>query len=207
MKIRILLFAAVTATPLLADDAIPKRPDFSHYQAMVNRSPFAVATAVVPTGTADFAKDLYIANAGKLPDGGWMVTLMSSTDRNFKKYLTSHEPEDGYFIQDIQWSDRVGETKVTISKDGQYATLTFNQALLAQPMPNAPALPQPMQTPAFQPGALGPGVLRPAPIPSLPPQPMATPVPQQNRVFTRGVIQRSPQQANATPTPAEENDE
>ena len=39
---------------------------------------------------------------------------------------------DGYSIASIEWSDRVGATKVTISKDEKFATLTFNQALLSQ---------------------------------------------------------------------------
>ena len=43
---------------------------------------------------------------------------------------------NGYSISNIQWSDRVGETKVTISKDGQFATLTFNEALLSQGIQN-----------------------------------------------------------------------
>jgi hypothetical protein len=70
-----------------------------------------------------------------------MVTIASSSDQNFKKYLSTKEPVDGYGIASIEWSDRVGATKVTISKDGNFATLTFNQALLsksASPGPPAP---------------------------------------------------------------------
>jgi hypothetical protein len=71
-----------------------------------------------------------------------MVTIGSSSDQNFKKYLTTREPVDGYNIASIEWSDRVGDTKVTISKDGKFATLTFNQALLSQrASANAPPAP------------------------------------------------------------------
>jgi len=65
-----------------------------------------------------------------------MVTLASTSDHNFKKYLTTREPVDGYSIANIEWSDKVGATKVTISKDGNFATITFNQALLSQAAPN-----------------------------------------------------------------------
>ena len=41
----------------LADDPLPKRPDFNRYKAMLDRSPFAIATVAVPTATPDFAKD------------------------------------------------------------------------------------------------------------------------------------------------------
>jgi len=201
------IFGLIAAPLFLhAADEIPKQPAFARYEAMMNRSPFAVATAVaVPAATPNFAKDLYIANAARLPDEG-VVTLASSTDKNMKEYLSTKAPnQHGYSISDIEWSDRVGATKVTISKDGQSASLTFNQALLAQPAGN-PVVQQPQtvapQTavpPAatYQPpatiqnngaAAVAPGganVIKPAPVPMLP-----TPPP--NRV--RGVIQRNPTQ-------------
>ena len=182
----------------------------------MNRSPFAVATAVAaPAATPNFAKDLYIANAAKSPEGD-LVTIASSTDKNFKKYLTTTEPVEGYSISNIEWSDKVGATKVTISKDGQFATLTFNQALLAAPMPNVQppqpqvmpqVQPQGMQPQAMQPqavqplptGAMTPTAgfgqpitnqpIKPAPIPTLPTPPART----------RTVIQRNP---SAPPPPA-----
>ena len=128
-----------------------------------------------------------MANAARSADGD-LVTIGSTADKEFKKYLTTKEPVDGYSIANIQWSDKVGETKVTISKDGQFATLTFNQALLSQPLPNRPApgapppmgIPQPPQQSGFQ---------KPIP-PGAPPSP-----------HVRGVIQRNPQTPNQLPTP------
>ncbi len=189
-----------------AADDLPKPQTFARYEPMMNRSPFAVATAVVPPPQApNFAKDLYIANAAKLADEG-VVTLSSNIDKSLKEYLTTMGPnKSGYSISNIEWSDRVGATKVTITKDGQFATLTFNQALLSQPVANAPAQPQPQ--PQIQPpiaagvpqvtaiptpipgGQMavpavpnGVNAIRPAPIPTLP-----TPPPR-----VRGVIQRNP---------------
>jgi hypothetical protein len=115
-----------------AENVVPPRFNFDRYTAMVNHSPFAVATApALPEATPDFARDLHIANAARSPEGD-MVTIRSSSDQNFKKYLTTREPVDGYSIAQIEWSEDVGKTKVTISKDGKFATLTFNQALLSQ---------------------------------------------------------------------------
>ena len=125
-------FAVIGAFPGSADDVLPPRFNFDRYTRMVNQSPFAIATATaLPEATPDFAKDLYIANAARSPEGD-MATLMSSADRNFKKYLTTREAVDGYSIASIEWSEDVGKTKITISKDGQFATLTFNQSLLSQ---------------------------------------------------------------------------
>src|SRR5437870_7064710 len=178
------IFTLVGAITGQADDVLPPRFNFDRYSAMVNHSPFAIATAIaLPSSTPDFARDLYVANAARSPDGD-MVTIASSSDQNFKKYVSTKEPVDGYSIASIEWSDRVGATKVTISKEGNFATITFNQALLSQPPPNAP------------------------PVPSLPttalpavPSPLAPPAPRQvPRPHVRGVIQRNPK-ATQLPTP------
>src|SRR5438093_7764986 len=175
------LFGAITGQ---ADDVLPPRFNFDRYSAMVNHSPFAIATAIaLPSAAPDFAKDLYVANAARSPDGD-MVTIASSSDQNFKKYVSTKEPVDGYSIASIEWSDRVGATKVTISKDGKFATITFNQALLSQPAPNAPLVPN-------SPTAAVPAV----------PSPLAPSVPRQPpRPHVRGMIQRNPK-AVPMPTP------
>ena len=176
------IFAVSAVISARADD-LPAKFSFDRYKGLVEHSPFAVATAVVATeATPNFAKDLYVANAARSPDGD-MATIASMADRDFKKYLTTRMPVDGYSIASIEWSDRVGETKVTISKDGQFATLTFNQAVVSQPtltrlMPGI--LPPNPQQPSMQQPSFGP---RPSA-----PNPFTTPTPH-----VRGVIQRNPQ--------------
>jgi hypothetical protein len=180
------ILALLGATLGQAAEELPKRLDFSRYDSMLKRSPFAVASAVaLPAATPNFAKDLYVANAGKLPEGGDFVTIASTSEKGFKAYLTTKGPVDGYSIASIEWSEKVGATKVTISKDGQFATLKFNEALLSQQPPppaGAPAPPQPMDV-----NRVGrPGAAIPVPTPALPaPAPARTP-----RV--RGTIQRYP---------------
>ncbi len=81
-----------------AGDVLPPRFNFDRYSAMVDKSPFAIATAGgLPEATPDFAKDLYVANAAHSPEGD-LVTIASTSDQNFKKYLTTKEPVDGYGI-------------------------------------------------------------------------------------------------------------
>jgi hypothetical protein len=203
MKIRSLVPLLIAGFPLgivLAQD-LPKPFEIARYQGMLDRSPFAVATAAAaPAATPNFAKDLFVANAGREADGIALVTIASSADKNFKKYLKSNEPVDGYSIVNIEWSEKVGATKVTISKDGQTATLTFNEALLRQPLASGqqaqppqsvnqsqPIVPPP--NPAAQ--QQQPNVQKPMPVPSLP-----TPPPR-----VRGVIPRNPV-PNTTPYPA-----
>ena len=183
-----LVFALLGAITGRGDNVLPPRFNFDRYSAMVDHSPFAIATAVaLPAATPDFAKDLYVANAARSPEGD-MVTVASSSDQNFKKYLSTKEQVDGYSIASIEWSDRVGATKVTISKDGKFASITFNEALLSQPAPNAPPVPAPPT----------------AALPAAPfvPSPLVAPsVPRKApRPHVRGTIQRNPR-AVPVPTP------
>jgi hypothetical protein len=218
MKRSLLVVLSLMPVLALADDPLPKRPDFNRYQAMLKRSPFAVATAAVAAPTPDFAKDLYVANAARSADGNF-VTIASATDKNFKVYLStkgSSSDQQGYAISDIQWSDQVGQTKVTITKDGKSATLTFNQALISQPGGGNPNQPQTNavqpQPPIYPPGMSPPPqpYVKPAPIPSLPPNyPQARPTPP-NQIHQRGVIQRNPVTPAPTPIvppPTEEDEE
>jgi hypothetical protein len=177
----------IGAVGVLAADDLPKPMSFARYNPMLDHSPFAVATAAAPAVAApDFAKDLFIANAARSPDGD-LVTLQSTRDRNFKEYLTTKNAVHGYSISNIEWSDRVGATKVTIGKNGQFATLGFNEALVTQPIQNpgqagsaVGMVPQPI--PQANP------VKFPQAVPVIPTYP--TPVPR-----VRGPIPRRPKGA------------
>ena len=176
------IFALSVGIGARADD-LPKKLNFDRYKGMLDHSPFAVATAVIaPAAPPNFAKDLYVANAARTP-GCDMATVASTADKEFKKYLTTCGGSvDGYAITSIEWSDKVGETKVTISKDSQFATLTFNQAELAKSAPNRP-----------------PGIVPPSQQPSGFQRPIGLPTPTPH---VRGVIQRNPQWQ--TPPPSAE---
>ena len=108
-------YALIAATAALIGAAQPPLPptnfrsrlQFARYEAMMNRSPFAVATApaATPPPAPNFAKDWYIANAARHTEGD-LVTVASSTDKNFKEYLTTKEPVKGVSISNIEWSDK-----------------------------------------------------------------------------------------------------
>jgi len=199
-----LILAVLGVIGSQAEEVLPPQFNFERYSKMVDQSPFAIATAVAaPAATPDFAKDLYIANAARSPDGD-MVTLASTSDHNFKKYLTTKEPVDGYSLASIEWSDKVGETKVTIGKDGNFATITFNQALLSQTGPNAgpasrgvtPPMPLvPMPNPGGAPNTASsklPGGV-PAELQQLIPK-------DAGRPYSRGLIQRNPRGSSGGPS-------
>jgi hypothetical protein len=197
MLLSILPVAGVIAAQ--AADDVPKRPDFNRYNGMLQQSPFKVATAAVPTSTPTIFKDLYVANAAHTEQAD-LVTVISASDKNFHEFLTTEKPNDhGYGIANIQWSDKKGETKVTISKDGQFATLGFNESLVNQPSASVPvpsggaAVPQP--TPFAVPQQQQQNIPKPPQYPAV-----TTPSPH-----TRPVIQRNPQSAAGPIPPAAPN--
>src|SRR4029453_14331542 len=196
-----LMFAAALLGVICAqaEDALPPRFTYDRYSKMVDNSPFAIATAVAaPAATPDFAKDLYVANAARSPDGD-LVTIASTSDHNFKKYLTTKGSVDGYSIANIEWSERVGATKVTIRKDGNFATITFNQALLQQSSPNAALAARTLTPPA--PNMPAPN----AAVPKLPPglpaevQQLVPPTRELRTPHSRGLIQRNPRGSSKAP--------
>src|SRR6266571_3283749 len=100
------------------------------------------------------------------------------------------------YIANIEWSDKVGATKVTISKDGNFATLTFNQALLSQSAPNpglaSRAFAQPMP-PAPNPATGVPNPVSQNLPPGLPAEvQQLIPSKEAARPHARGLIQRNP---------------
>src|SRR5437870_8759381 len=195
----ILILAVLGVIDIQAEEVLPPQLNFDRYAKMVDQSPFAIATAVAaPAATPDFAKDLYVANAARSPDGD-LVTLASTSDHNFKKYLTTKAPVDGYSIANIEWSERVGATKVTISKDGNFATITFNQALLQQSAPNA-ALASRAFTPPT-PNMSTPNAVSPKLPAGLPPeaQQLVPPTRELRSPHSRGLIQRNPRGASKAP--------
>jgi hypothetical protein len=104
------LFLCLTTVTSWAKDDLPTTEEFAHYQPMLQRSPFAVATAGALPNTPDFAKDLYVANAAHSTEGDF-VTLASTTDKNQKEYLSTKETVHGYSISNIQWSDQVAKPR------------------------------------------------------------------------------------------------
>lgn len=191
-----------------ANDVLPPRFNFDRYSKMIEQSPFAIATAAaLPEATPNFAKDLYVANAAHSPEGD-LVTIASTSDQNFKKYLTTREPVDGYGIANIEWSERVGATKVTISKDGNFATLTFNEALLSQRGPGMPSQAQPfpnmpvagMQQPSQR------AIPSRTNVPSLPAPSLSAPgMKGITRPHARGVIPQSPRAGRLSPPGMQKN--
>jgi len=185
-QVLILILAFAGTISLRADEVVPKQLEFSRYDAMLKQSPFAVATAPMPAASApSWSKDLFVANAAHTREVD-LVTIMSLSDKNMKEYLSTEGPNKaGYAIANIQWSDSPGETKVTISRNGQFATLGFNEALMEQPQAGIP-VPPPM--------------VNSKPVYNMAPQPVQA-VPTPPTPHKRGVIRNPTTSRGYAPKP------
>lgn len=167
MKSTFILIASITSAfqAGAAESAIPGAFPAERYEAMVAKSPFALATPPAPVAAPpekNFADGWYVSGLAQL-DGKDFVTI-KSRDLAVQLSLYGTDPKDGVSVQKVEWSPAIGRSTVTIAKDGQTAKLEFNQAELqssagapapgAMPAPSARSLPSPQ-------GTAKPGVPRP----------------------------------------------
>ena len=196
------ILAIAGATYSQAEDVLPPQYNFDRYSKMVDQSPFAVATAVAaPAATPDFAKDLYIANAARSQDGD-LVTIASTGDHNFKKYLTTKEPVDGYSIANIEWSDKVGGTKGDNQQGRKFCDAYVQSSATVAGVAGRRCRTRPLPAPAMP--VPNPGGVPNAHAPKLPanvPPELQQLIPSRDAMQprTRGMIQRSPRTQTGDP--------
>jgi len=178
-------FAAVflTTGSFAAQTFLPEPLPASRYDKMLDGSPFALATkteAPAEKGPGPFA-NLFVAaiyqlkeSGGKLRDA---VTIKSKTDQSTFTLTSGQEEKNGLQLMRIEWSDKVGASKVSLKKGSEFGTIEFEQANLQvvpqqSPLRKAPS-PGGVPLPGAAPINPRPGVRPPA----LPRGTPAAPVP------------------------------
>ena len=141
MKIASLVSATVVCAhcAFAVQDALPTPLPSGRYDKMIEASPFALATkteAPPEKGPGPFVH-LHVANIAQFkdPDGKTrdIVTIKSRADQTTFT-LEGNEPnKEGFQIAGIEWSDRVGETKVTLKKGTEFGTIEFDKANVTGP--------------------------------------------------------------------------
>jgi len=191
--------AIFAMTPSLYAGDKSTKPDtepISRYQAMIDQSPFALATETAPPPpppeNVGFTKDLVLTGAVRL-NGSEYITV-ESKDHNQRFSLKTGDTYNEISLVSVTWSDGVGKTKATLKKGTEFGTIAFDEAAARtssmapqpgngnpgggsqgpQPPANSPGnAQQPPQPPGIvsQPPAKGPGanpriIRRVQPIPS-----------------------------------------
>lgn len=145
---------------------LPGPVPLSRYQAMIEKSPFALATPVAapPAPTAPFADGLYINGITQV--GKDYFVSISSKDQSQKFYLATGEKNpDGISLVSVEWDPAAEKSRVKLQKGSEQGDILFDEGSL-RPNPDAVALAQ-AQAAQRQPG-VRPGVPRILP-PRIPP--------------------------------------
>ena len=207
------LFAAANATHA-AGPTIPQRPPPEAYQKLTEDWPFALATPVVAAAepVKGWASNYYVGGIMKNYESGKeeFVVAVKSRDGQAAFSLSGSQPNaDDISIGGIELSDKILESRVTLKKGSEFATIKFDEAInqvnvnapqpgaLRPGMPNLPGARQPNIRP---PGALGiqaPQVPRPVNLPQGLPQAVPVPLPMPGNT--------NPGNTNAAPLPGNSN--
>jgi len=149
---------ALAAVPEGAEPLPTPFPE-ARYQQMSERSPFAIATTAVAAATPGFAALLYVDGVAHVGNTDFVAIKSRSPDQQQVIFLAvGKSTDDGMKVEGVNWSDQLGKSTVDVSKDGEHATLLFDEetvknppAQLAPPniirLPNMPGQPRPMTFP------------------------------------------------------------
>lgn len=139
------LVLMVSFTAHAANSLIPEAFPSSRYNAMLEQSPFALATptAAPAAPTASFASNLVLTGLALMLDAGGVeqpYASLKSRDQTQQFSLFGTEPNnDGIAIVSWELSQEVGKSKVTLRKGNEYGTVEYNQMEIQAPAPAAQA--------------------------------------------------------------------
>ncbi len=153
--------------------ALPIPLLLERYQAMLEHSPFAVASQApaAPVAAAGFAKDLVLTGAARLGDGDFVT--ITTRDQTQRFSIKSGETYNGISVVSVAWSDAVGKTKVTLQCGSEFGVIGFDEALLHSAAPAG--APETAPFPGTGQPMLPPGVMMPNPNPPRTPGTVADP--------------------------------
>lgn len=207
------LFAAAHSVHA-AGATIPQRPPPDVYQKLTEDWPFALATPVVVAAepVKSWAANYYVGGIMKNYESGKeeFVVAVKSRDGQAAFSLTGSQPNaDDISIGGIELSEKILESRVTLKKGSEFATIKFDEAV-NQPNGNAPqpgaprpGMPNPMGVrqngirPPGAPGMQAPQVPRPVNLPQGVPQAAPVPLPVPGNT--------NPGNTNAVPVPGNSN--
>jgi hypothetical protein len=173
MKRTLPILALLSAHALAVDSTVPTAFTAERYTKMIEQSPFALATPVVPVAApqASFAANWYLTGVGRDEQGNDFIAI-TNQDRSVSFSLSGREvhPETGVSLASVSWDDGYKKTTAIIKKGTETAKLEFSQndAVAAAPQmpgprPGGPGAPIPQTPVVVRPagGGLTPGATQP----------------------------------------------
>ena len=114
---------------------LPAAEPIERYQAMIDRTPFALATQSAPVApladTAGFAKDLVLTGIVRLSQGEYIS--LASRDFSQRFGFATGESYNGISVVSVAWAEGIGKTKVTLKRGTEYGVVGFDEAVMRSP--------------------------------------------------------------------------
>ena len=197
-----------------AGPTIPQRPPPDAFQKLTEDWPFALATPVVAAAepVKGWASNYYVGGIMKNYESGKeeFVVAVKSRDGQAAFSLSGSQPNtDDISIGGIELSEKILDSRVTLKKGSEFATIKFDEAVNqvnvnpAQPNAPRPGMPNPLGVrqngirPPGSPGIQPPQVPRPVNLPQGMPQAAPVPLPVPGNT--------NPGNTNAAPMPGNSN--
>jgi hypothetical protein len=147
------LFVLVSGLSVMASPVNPASPPQplptpfpeARYQRMSSKSPFAVASATANANAAPtpgFAAQLYVDGLAHVGKKDFVAIKSRDPDQQSVIFLAvGDSTSDGMKVERVQWSEQMGKSTVDVSKNGEKATLIFDEQQMAKNGASAPAVP------------------------------------------------------------------
>ncbi len=175
------LLAAADAA-LAAGPTIPQRPPPDTFQKLTEDWPFALATPAAPVAgpvAPPWSDNYFVGGIGKTYESGkeeiFVAIRLRDGQAGFSLFGNQPNGED-ISVSAIEMAEKLVDSKVTLKKGAEFATVKFDQAAITQPAPQtAPVLGRPGMPNV--PGMKGQPIIRPPGAPGIVPRPTTIPLP------------------------------
>lgn len=123
-------------------EVIPAAHPLSRYEKTLAHSPFALPTSNAPSVAQTqkqpgWSDDLFVAGVMTIGEKH-VVTISQRGDAQRFMLASGEESPQGVTVINVQWSEQLGQTRVTVKKGAEFAVLLFDQASLASTRSAAP---------------------------------------------------------------------
>ncbi len=146
MKRSLPILALLAGHALAVDSATPAPFPADRYGAMIDKSPFALATpAAAPVvAQSSFAMNWYLTAVGRDADGQDFVTIKANDNSvSFSLFGREENPDTQVSLASVDWSDTFRKSTAILKKGTETAKVIFSQDTQMTAVVPGPGAPRP----------------------------------------------------------------
>lgn len=127
---RALAFIAFAGGAIAANSALPEPFTKERYEQTRSNSPFVLATKPaleVIAPQTKFTENMVVVGLGRADGREYVVIVRRGEERAPIRLWGNSPSEEGISVQQIEWSDSFGKSKVKVAKDGVVEEIGFDE--------------------------------------------------------------------------------